>query len=159
MELEKIKKELLKGRTIEEILENFDWKDFEKTVSEIFLANNFKVKQNFIFKTKRRYEIDVLAIDERFIFCVDCKEWSRGRYKKTGLKYAAKDQEERLKQIKKFLKKNLIARQSMKIDLEKQKFYPFIVTLFEEDLLKENETLFVPVWKLNSFLLNMEKFL
>jgi len=157
MELEKIKKELLKGKTIEEILEKFDWKGFERTVSEIFLANNFKVKQNFIFKTKRRYEIDVLAIGERFVFCVDCKEWSKGRYKKTGLRYAAESQEERLKQLKKFLKKNLLARQSMKINLEKQKLNTLIVTLFEEDLLKENETFFVPIWKLNSFLLNLEK--
>lgn len=159
MELEKIRKDLLKGKTIEEILEKFDWKEFEKTVAEIFESNNFEVKQNFIFKTKRKYQLDILAKKERIVLCVDCKEWGKGRYKKTGLRYAAKNQEERINQLIKFLKKNLIAKQMLKINLRKQKFYPLVVTLLEEDLLKENETFFVPVWKLNSFLLDIEKFL
>jgi Holliday junction resolvase len=159
MELEKIRKHLLKGKTIEEILEKFDWREFEKTVAEIFERNGFEVKQNFVFKTKRRYQIDSLAKGKRIIFCIDCKEWRKGRYKKTGLKYATKDQKERVGELIKFLKKNLIARQMLKIDLEKQKFYPLVVTLLEEDLLKENETFVVPVWKLNSFLLDVERYL
>jgi Holliday junction resolvase len=159
MELEKIREDLLKGKTIEEILEKFDWREFEKTVAEIFEVNDFEVKQNFIFRTKRNYQIDVLAMRKRIVLCVDCKEWGRGRYKKTGLKHAAKNQEERVKQLIKFLKKNLVARKILKIDLKKQKFYPLIVTLLEEDLLKENETFFVPVWKLNSFLVSIEEFL
>jgi len=159
MELEKIRKDLLKGRTIEEILEKFDWKEFEKTVADIFESNEFEVKQNFIFETKKRYQIDVLVKRERIVLCIDCKEWGKGRYKKTGLKYAVKNQEERVNQLINFLKKNLVAKQILKINLRKQKFYPLIVTLQEEDLLKENETFVIPVWKLNSFLLDIEKFL
>jgi Holliday junction resolvase len=159
MGLEEIRKDLLKGKTIEEVLEKFDWRGFERTVAEIFESNDFEVKQNFTFKTKRRYQIDVLARRERIVLCVDCKEWGKGRYKKTGLKYAANSQEERVNQLIKFLKKNLIAKQMLGIDLRKQKFYPLIVTLLEEGLLKESETFVVPVWKLNSFLLDIEKFL
>lgn len=158
MELEKIRKDLLGGKTVEEILEKFDWKEFEKTVAEIFERNDFNTKNNFRFKTRNRYQIDIVAIRQNKVFCVDCKQWGRGRYKKSGLKQAVKEQEKRVKELKRFLKKNLIAQKILKIDLD-YTFCSLIVTLLEEDLLKENETFVVPVWKLNSFLLDMEKFL
>jgi Holliday junction resolvase len=156
MELEEIGEKLIKGETIEKILEKFDWREFEKAVAGIFEANNFKVRQNFVFKTKRKYQIDILAVGERIVLCVDCKRWSMGRYKKAGLKNAAKIQEERVSELINFLRKNLFAKQMLKI--KAQKFYSLVVTLFEEDLFEENKTFFVPVWKLNSFLLDMEKF-
>jgi hypothetical protein len=46
----------------------------------------------------------------------------------------------------------------LKISLN-QKFYPLVVTLFQEDVVKENETFVVPVWKLNSFLVELELYL
>ena len=156
--LEEIKDKISKGQEIEEALEKFNWREFEDFITEIFRNNGFNVKQNFRFKTKNRYEIDLLAIGKRVAFCVDCKGWGRGRYKKTGLKYAAKNQEKRLEELRKFLKKNPIAVGMMNIG-QTQEFYPLIVTLFEEDLLKESDTIVVPVWKLNSFLLEMDNYL
>jgi Holliday junction resolvase-like predicted endonuclease len=158
IDLEKIKFEILKNKPIEEVIRNFNWKEFEETVAEIFRSNGFIVKQNFRFKTKRRYEIDVLAIKENLIFCVDCKKWSEGRYKKSGLKLATRDQLMRTKELKRFLKKNLIALNMLKID-SKANCYPLLVTLFEEDLLNENNCFIVPVWKLNSVLLDIESYL
>jgi Holliday junction resolvase-like predicted endonuclease len=146
------------GKSIEEILEKLDWKDFEKAVAEIFERNDFKIKHNFWFKTKNRYQIDVIAIRQGKIFCVDCKQWGKGRYKKTGLKQAVKEQEKRVKELRKFLKKNFIAQSMLKIDLS-FKFYPLIVTLLQEDVVKENETFVVPVWKLNNFLMESDIYL
>ncbi len=60
-------------------------------------------------------------------------------------------QEERTSQLKKFLIENPLAGKILKID-KNSKFIPIVVTLFEEDLIKENETIFVPAYKLNSFL-------
>jgi len=159
MELEKIRKDILAGKTIEEVVEKVDWKEFEEVSKKIFEENNFKVRKNFRFKTSRRYEIDILAISSRYVFCVDCKQWGRGRNKMPGLKLAAREQENRKKDFEKFIRKNPIAKNMLEIDTKKQKSYSVIVTLFQENLIKENETFIVPIWKLNSFLIETEKYL
>ena len=73
MYLEKIKKRLLSGREIEDIVENFDWKQFEEIIEEVFDTNGFKVHRNFRFKTKKRYEMDLIAVKNEKALCVDCK--------------------------------------------------------------------------------------
>ncbi|MCH6576053.1 MAG: SDR family oxidoreductase [Bacteroidetes bacterium] len=136
IDLEKIKRQLIKGKSIEDITGEFNWKDFEKTVGEIFRNNGFRVKNNFNFKTNRRFEIDIIARGDGHVLCVDCKQWSRGRNKISALKKAAEDQENRTKEFKKFLRKNLIAKQMIKIN-SKQKYSSLIVTLHEEKIIKE----------------------
>lgn len=158
MGFEKIRKDVLSGKPIEEIIKNFNWKEFEEFIAEIFRENDFRVKQNFRFKTKRKYEIDIIAVKQNIVLCVDCKEWSKGRYKKTGLKYSAKNQEKRVKEFKNSLKKNPVIQNLLKINLQ-FKFYSLIVTLLEEDLFIEGNTFFVPIWKLNNFLLEAERYL
>jgi len=157
-ELEEIKVQLMKGKTIEDILEKLDWKKFESIIAEIFQENRFYTKQNFRFKTKKRYEIDVLAVKSNRVFCIDCKWWGKGRYKKTGLKNAVISQEKRVKGLKKFLKKNPIAKSMLKLNLV-YAAYPLIVTLHEEDMIKENDTFIVPVWKLNKFVTEIEHYI
>jgi Holliday junction resolvase-like predicted endonuclease len=158
MELEQIRKYILSGKPIEEIVEKFNWQEFEQLVAKIHEDNNFLVKRNFRFKTSRRFEIDVVAVKSNFILCADCKEWSRGRYKKSGLVGAARKQEERVKQLGKFLKANLLARKSLKLG-SNYKIYPSVVTWLQEDLIKENETFVIPVWKLNSFLVDVYSYM
>jgi len=158
VELEKIRKNVLSGEDIEEVLENFDWKEFEKIVSDIFEINSFRIFRNFRFKTNRRYEIDLIAIKGNKIICVDCKEWGRGRYKKSGLKNAADKQKQRVKEFRKFLRKNPIAKAKFRIN-KKNQFHPLIITLFQEEIIKKDEVFIVPIWKLNHFLNEMEKYL
>ena len=150
---------LLNGKAIEEIVAGLDWKEFERVVAEIFEKNNFKIKQNFRFKTKNRYEIDLIGVSPNFILVADCKQWDMGRNKTSELKIAAQKQENRTDELKKFLKNNSIAKNMMGINMKKQKFHPVIITWVQENLVKENKTLVVPVWKLNSFLLEVEKYL
>ena len=152
IDLKNIQKKLESGRTIEEIIADFDWKEFEGLVAEIFVANGFYVRRNLRFKTTRRYEIDVLAVRGDVVFAVDCKEWSRGRYKDSGLRAAVESHEERANHLKKFLKNNLIARKSLKIDVAKQEVMPIVVTWLQEGIERHSESMIVPVWKLNSFL-------
>jgi Holliday junction resolvase-like predicted endonuclease len=147
MNVEEIKTMLEKGK-IEEVLEKFDWQSFEIFVAEIFIANDFRVERNFRFKTGRRYEIDLVAIRSNTVICADCKHWSRGRHKKSGLKHAVAEQERRLEEFKKIRK-----------NLKNCRFYPLIITLFEEEIVKEGRTFVVPVWKLNNFLCNLERYL
>ncbi len=158
VDFEEIKDKISEGQEIEEVLKKFNWKEFEDFITEIFRSNGFTVKQNFRFKTNSRHEIDLLAVRNKLVLCIDCKEWNRGRYKKTGLKYAARNQEKRLGELRKFLKKNPIATGILNVDANSN-FYPLIVTLFEEDLTKERDTIVIPVWKLNLFLLEMDNYL
>jgi Holliday junction resolvase-like predicted endonuclease len=158
MDLEQIRKHVLSGKPIEEIIEKFDWQEFENLVAKIYENNSFQVKQNFRFKTKSRHEIDIVAIKNKIVLCVDCKEWSKGRYKKSGLISAVRKQEERVKQLENFFKRNLIARQSLKLD-SGYKIHPVIVTWLQEELIKESDTFIIPVWKLNSFLVEIYNYM
>ena len=153
VDLEKIKIQILEGTPIEKILSRFEWSGFEKAVTEIFLANGFSVKRNFRFKTKQRYEIDIIASRDGKIICVDCKGWRDGRNKKHAIVKAAEKQKGRVKQLKNFVSKNPMAQSLLKISETDQTYIPMIVTLLEEDLKKDDsDALVIPVWKLNSFL-------
>lgn len=154
MELEKLKRKISGGKQIEEVLGKFDWKDFEQTVGDIFRQNDFKVRNNFRFKTRRTYEIDLIAVRGRVVFCVDCKRWSNSREKIWGLAKAAKEQERRTSELEKFVRSNPIARSMMKIP--DGKFVPMLATLHQEKILKEGKTFVAPVKKLNTFILEHE---
>ena len=156
--LNEIKKRILEGEGIEKVVGEIDWKEFEKLIAEILKKHDFSVHNNFRFKTDRRFEIDVLAIRNKISLLIDCKQWGRGRYKKTGLKYSVKEQEERAKQLKKFLKNNPIAQAKLKIK-KTTKFIPLLVTWFEEEALEHENIFIVPVWKFNEFLLNMSEYI
>lgn len=80
--LDELEAQLQKGKDIEDILEKYDWRNFETIVAVIFKENGFNTNQNFRFKTRKRYEIDIVAVRDNRIFCIDCKWWGRGRYKK-----------------------------------------------------------------------------
>jgi len=138
---------------LEKILSQLNWKMFEKAVAQVFEANGFSVQNNFRFKTKRRYEMDIIASRHKTVVCTDCKKWRRGRYKQTSLRNAAKMQKKRTKQFEKFVMNNPIAKHKLKISNDSE-FHPAIVTLFEEELKNEDGVIVVPVWKLNSFLNN-----
>ncbi len=158
IDLNEIKQRILEGEQIENIIQKIDWKEFEKLIAEILKKHDFSVHNNFRFKTDRRFEIDVLAIRNKTSLLIDCKQWGRGRYKKTGLKYSVKEQKERVKQLKKFLKNNPMAQTKLKIK-KTTKFTPLIVTWFEEDLIKHEEVFVVPIWKFNQFLLNLSEYI
>lgn len=153
-EIEKLARKI----PLEEILEKHDWREFENIVAGIFKANGFSVRKNFRFKTKERHEVDVLAVKQNLIFCVDCKKWKGGRYKKSGIKVAVKNQERRTGILRNFLKRNPIAIQILKIG-KNLRFCSLIVTLMEEDIIQEEKTFIVPIFKLNSFLLELERYL
>jgi Holliday junction resolvase-like predicted endonuclease len=141
MKLEEIEKMIREGKTVEEILSSIDWREFEEKVEEIFKIHSFKTKRNFRFKTSKRFEIDIIAEKRDLVFIVDCKHWSKGRYKTSPLKKAAERQMERAKAIKQtFIGHN-------------KKIIPIIITLFDECIYEFNGVFIIPVFKLNNFLL------
>lgn len=154
VDLEKIERKVLRGYDVADTLEKFDWKEFEETVGDIFRINDFVVKNNFRFKTKRRWENDLLSVRCGLVFCVDCKRWAQGRDKKWDIRKAAKKQQERTSELRKFVKSNPIARSMLKIP--SLTFVPLVVTLYQENVLKVGKTFVVPVEKLNSFIVNYD---
>lgn len=151
MKLEEAEAFIKEGRTIEEFVEKIDWKDFEKFVKEIFSAHGFGATTNFRFKTKKRFEIDIIATRNNFILLADCKEWNKGWYKNSGLRKAAEDQIQRYVEFEKFFRKNPIAKSKFKLK-ENPKITPLIVTWHDETIAKHKNCFIVPVWKLNRFL-------
>jgi len=158
MDLERIKQRIQQGEQIENIVEEIDWKQFEEFVMEILKKHDFITFQNFRFKTERKFEVDILASNENNVLVIDCKHWNRGRYKKTGLKYAVEEQKYRLEEFKNFIRNNPIAKNKFQVN-KKTKFIPLMITWFEEDLLKHEDTFIVPVWKLNQFLLSLSEYI
>ena len=158
IDLNDIKQKILEGKQIEDIIQEIDWKEFEELISNILKKHDFDVHNNFRFKTNRRFEIDILAVRNKISLLIDCKQWGRGRYKKTGLKYSVEEQKERAKQLKKFLKNNPIAQAELNIK-KTTKFIPLLVTWFEEELLKHENIFIIPVWKFNEFLLNISEYI
>jgi len=152
MKIEDAENFLKNGKTLEEFVGKIDWKNFEKFVKEIFSVNGFNTFSNFRFKTERRFEIDVIAAKNNIVFLTDCKEWDKGRYKKSGLSKAAEEQIERTKEFKKFVRKNLIAKSRFKVG-SNVKTVSLIVTWYDEDVSQFANCFVVPVWKLNSFLI------
>src|SRR3989304_7025685 len=137
IDLEEIKNQLFAGKDVKEIFKDFNWKKFEETIAQIFRNHEFTVKQNFRFKTKRRHEIDIVALRNGLVICADCKEWSAGRYKASALKKAVEEQESRVAELKRFLKNNFVAQKMLKIK-NTFLFMSLLVTLVEEDLAKQN---------------------
>lgn len=147
IDLDEIKTRISKGEQIEDIIKQISWQEFESFVSKIFTEHDFDVFQNFRFKANKRYEIDILSVSNNIVFAVDCKQWSRGRYKKTALKKSITEQTKRVKELKKVLVG------------ENLRVIPLIVTLFEEDIVEHKKVWIVPIWKLNEFLLNLSSYI
>ncbi|MFB3764008.1 MAG: hypothetical protein ACE14P_02030 [Methanotrichaceae archaeon] len=128
-------------KTIED-LENVSrdaiWQNFERLVGFIFEENNFHVKINTIksFNRKRR-QYDVTARKNGHVFLAECKRWSGNRYRLSALKSAVKKH---------------IERADFYNDVTKEHVIPIIVTLIEEDIKLYEDVPIVPIFKLNSFI-------
>ncbi len=145
----------MKEFTLEDTASSIGWREFENLVSEIFISHSFSVRKNFRFKANRRHEIDLLATRRDMVLCVDCKQWKGGRNKKTALAKAVREQELRLKELSIFLASDDKSATELGIDASNS-LHTMIVTLLQEEIVKDGETFVVPVWKLNSFLLDFE---
>jgi len=141
MKLEEIENLIRSGKTVEEVLTLVGWEEFEEKVEEIFKLHNFKTIRNFRFKTTKRFEIDIIAEKRDLLFVIDCKQWNKGRYKISALKKAAERNLERSRE----LQSTLIGRN--------KKVIPIIITLFDEAIYEYEGVYIVPLFKLNSFLL------
>jgi hypothetical protein len=138
------------GVALEEITKDLDWRDFEGFVSEVLSENGFRTFRNFRFSSKkRRYEVDVVALERPRIVIVDCKHWGIRLGKVSALKVAASAHQERTMEFGNKLQ------ELAHIDATKwgtAKIIPILVTLYQERIVEKEGVLVVPIFKLNSFL-------
>jgi len=67
------------GADLERISRSLGWLEFEEFVAFTFEENGYKVMRRFRFNADgRRWEIDVLALRNSLVVCVECKHWSKG---------------------------------------------------------------------------------
>lgn len=137
------------GGALEEITKDLDWKDFEGLVSEVFSENGFRTYRNFRFSSKkRRYEVDVVALERPRIVIVDCKHWGIRLGKVAALKVAASAHLARAIEFGNKLQEFVCADDG---EWRAAKVIPILVTLYQERIVENEGVLVVPVFKLNSF--------
>lgn len=128
---------------LERVSKEVVWQKFEVLVGFIFEANNFQVNINKVrtFNKKRR-QYDVIAKKNDKTYLVECKKWSGDRYRLSALKKAIEKHKERTEFYRNLSRENSI---------------PIIVTFVEEDIKFYENMPIVPVFRLNSFINEIEK--
>ncbi len=147
-----IEERLRSGAKLEEVIEELSWKDFEEICAEILEVHGYcPVLRGFRFKhSGRRFEIDVVAVREWLIVCVDCKHWGIRPGRTSALKRAAEKHYERVKAFASCLSSSPPA--GLKIASEEAILVPVVVTLFDVPVtLSPRGVAIVPVFKFNSF--------
>ncbi|MGC8935838.1 MAG: restriction endonuclease [Candidatus Methanomethylicaceae archaeon] len=145
-----LEERLKQGESLEEILRRTEWRDFEELTSAIMREAGFLTIKNFRFSSrKKRYEVDVIALENPRIILVDCKKWDLRVGKASGLKLSAS---RHLNRSLEFLDK---LQEFREFDLRGWKtviVIPILVTLYEEVVREYGGVLVVPVFKMTSFL-------
>jgi Holliday junction resolvase-like predicted endonuclease len=138
------------GTDIERVCKVLEWKEFENFAATAFEANNFAVKRRFRFKASgRRWEIDVLAISEPIVVCVDCKRWRRG-WGNSAITKVAAAQAERTEVL---AKAPHSLQRRVGLDGWRQAIlFPVILSLFPGPVKFYNKVPVVPILQLQNFL-------
>ncbi|HDQ06517.1 MAG TPA: hypothetical protein ENN36_07335 [Candidatus Bathyarchaeota archaeon] len=138
------------GTDIERVCKVLEWKEFENFAATAFEANNFAVKRSFRFKASgRRWEIDLLAISEPIIVCVDCKRWRRG-WGNSAITKVAAAQAQRTEAL---AKAPHPLQRRVGLDGWKQAIlFPVILSLFPGPVKFYNKVPVVPILQLQNFL-------
>jgi Holliday junction resolvase len=135
------------GGDVEGICKKLDWKEFENFVLKILELRGYNVSKHYRFKHRnKKYEFDILAYNDLFILCIDCKHW-KYRWQKSKLLEAAKMQLNRvitfskLKKELKFIKKE-----------KKLRIFPIVLTLMDVPFKELAKVPIVPILKFNDFI-------
>ncbi|MFW9806457.1 MAG: hypothetical protein ACFFFK_06980 [Candidatus Thorarchaeota archaeon] len=157
--IELAKKAVQMGEDIAEIVELLTWKDFEGFVASILVANTFRCVESF----RRRgnslvhgMEIDVIGVRGDTIISIDAKMWGVRSGKTTALKQAAEKQKIRTQELSNELDRlsskmtNLVSRE--------YHLFPVLVTWLVEEVEFHEGVPVVPIFKLNSFILEFYQY-
>ncbi|OLS30099.1 MAG: hypothetical protein ThorAB25_12010 [Candidatus Thorarchaeota archaeon AB_25] len=147
------------GASIGEIVELLTWKDFEGFVASILTANSYQCVESF----RRRgnslmhgMEIDVIGVKGTTIITIDAKMWGIRSGKASALKKAAEKQKTRTKELSEELDR--LAKKMGKLSPKEYQLLPVIVTWLVEEVELHEGVPVVPIFKLNSFILDFDQY-
>lgn len=147
------------GAQVEYVIELLNWKDFEGFVAHILAEHEFRCIESFRRKgnqSTKGMEIDVIGIRGATIISADAKMWGIRRGKSSALKMAAENQKQRSVKLASMM--NKVAEKVGHLSLRNYRIYPILVTWLVEEVQFHDGVPIVPVFKFNSFILNLDSF-
>ncbi len=146
------------GVDIEEIVATMTWKDFESMVATILSRNDYRCIESFRRRGNRLtrgMEIDVIGVRNRTIVSVDAKMWNIRRGKTSALRRAAEQQKRRTEELAGELQS---LSHKIRLASGEYRLTPVLVTWLVEDLTIHEGVPIVPVFKFNSFIIEMNQY-
>jgi len=136
-------KEIKSTDDLEQVSRKLIWQNFERLTAFIFEENDYQVQTGQVktFNRKKR-QFDVIARKDRTTYLIECKKWSGSRPRLSALKAAVAQHKERCEFFR---------------DLTGESAIPVLVTLVEEEIQFYEGVPVVPIFRLNSFIDEMER--
>lgn len=126
-------------------LDGLTWQEFEEYIRDLVEHHDFEVQFRKVFRTPRRgYQVDAVAVRGGLCLCIDGKKYGRSRPRSSSLKEQAKLHYERTLAYG---------------EMAGVRAIPLIVSWLDDSLVYENGCVFVPVDRLNDFLLHVDAIL
>ena len=147
------------GASVVDIVNLLTWKDFEGFVSGILAENNYRCVESFRRRGNsliRGMEIDVVGVRGGTIIAVDAKMWGIRSGKASALKSAAEKQKKRTVELASELDR--LSKKLNTLTEGPYTIFPVIVTWLVEEVELHEGVPVVPVFKLNSFILDLEQY-
>lgn len=141
------------GADIERACKFLEWKEFENMAATAFEINGYRVKRNFHFKAHdKRWEIDLLALKQPLIACVDCKHWQH-HWSRAAVVKAVEAQVERTQALAERLEKFF---EDLGLNKWNQAaLIPVVLSLIPSAFKFHNNTPIVPIMQMQSFINEM----
>jgi len=147
------------GANIADVVQLLTWKDFEGFVASILSENSFRCVESY----RRRgnsamhgMEIDVIGVKGDIIISIDAKMWSTRSGKASALKTAAEKQKKRTLELTEELEK--LSKKMGTLAERVYRTFPVLVTWLVEEVEIHEGVPVVPVFKLNSFILDLDQY-
>jgi len=147
------------GASIGEIVEFLTWKDFEGFVASILTTHNYRCVESFRRRgnsTIRGMEIDVIGVRGATIIAIDAKMWGIRSGKAAALRTAAEKQKIRTQELSDELDR--LSKKISNLHAREYQLFPVLVTWLVEEVELHGGVPVVPIFKLNSFILDFDQY-
>jgi hypothetical protein len=147
------------GALVASVVGEMTWKDFEVFVARILTENSYQCVESYRRRGNseiKGMEIDVVGVRGNRIVAVDAKLWGVRGGKKTALQTAAEKQRERSRRLANDL--SILAEKIPSLGAQDYRIYSVLVTWLVEEVELHNGVPVVPVFKLNSFIVDMDQY-
>ncbi len=147
------------GALVENVIKHMNWKDFEGLVAKILSENDYACVESFRRRGNaevKGMEIDVIGLKRWTLLVIDAKMWGTRSGKASALKTAVTKQKERTTRLCDQLER--LSKKITKMTGGDYILFPIMVTWLVEEIEMHDGVPVVPIFMLNSFLLNISDY-